>query len=251
VTLILSLSTEAAAHDPKPADHCMTELGAPDTTPQSVHFQKDCAGADYDNDGHSHIDAMCHIAYEDLMYNGSSAGTVTDGGAEVNSILVLEAGLSGRGVLLDDRLRGVPWPEPGEHVFRADLEGAGRDQRVTVRAGEILGACAGARRARSVNTASAKAGLDPTAMTYIGERSVAALGSDGNNDTDPSSTELVESPVHVLAIAARGIHLPAYLQFEDPRARVRGDRALGVPVRRRATADRRRYRALINPTPIF
>ena len=198
-----------------------------------------------DNDGHSHIDAMCHIAYEDLMYNGSSAGTVTDGGAEVNSILVLEAGLSGRGVLLDDRLRGVPWPEPGEHVFRADLEGAGRDQRVTVRAGEILGACAGARRARSVNTASAKAGLDPPAMTYIGERCVAALGSDGNNDTDPSprSTCSRSPQGESTCWPTSSSRIPA----RSPQ----GDRALGVPVRRRATADRRRHRTTINPTAIF
>jgi kynurenine formamidase len=43
------------------------------------------------------------------------------------------------------------------------------------------------------------------------------LGSDGNNDTAPSSTEGVEFPVHVLAINAMGLHLLDYLQFEDLR----------------------------------
>lgn len=52
----------------------------------------------------------------------------------------------------------------------------------------------------------------------MGERSVAALGSDGNSDTAPSSTEGVDFPVHVLAITAMGIHLLDYLQFEDVRA---------------------------------
>ena len=39
------------------------------------------------------------------------------------------------------------------------------------------------------------------------------LGSDGNNDTAPSTTEGVDFPVHVLAINAMGVHLLDYLQF--------------------------------------
>lgn len=223
VTLSLPLNTEAAAHNPKPADHYMTELGPPDTAPRSVQFLKDYVGADYHNDGHSHIDALCHIAYEGVMYNGRSATAVNADGAEVNTIRVLKAGLIGRGVLLDiPRVRGVPWLEPGEHAFREDLEAAEREQRVRVRPGDILLVRTGhARRLAELgpwNTAAAKAGLHPTAMTFIGERSVAALGSDGNSDTAPSSTEGVDFPIHVLAIAAMGIHLLDYLQFEDLRA---------------------------------
>ena len=41
------------------------------------------------------------------------------------------------------------------------------------------------------------------------------LGSDGNNDTAPSTTDGVDFPVHVLAINAMGLHLLDYLQFED------------------------------------
>jgi kynurenine formamidase len=222
VTLSLPLNTEAAADNPKPADHYMTELGPPDTAPHSVHFCKDYVGVDYHSDGHSHIDALCHVVYEGLMYNGSSAGAVTDDGAEVNNIGVLEAGLIGRGVLLDiPRLRGVPWLEPGEHVFSDDLEVAEREQGVGVLPGDILLVRTGhARRLAELgpwNTAGAKAGLHPTALTFIGERSVAALGSDGNSDTAPSSTEGVDFPIHVLAIAAMGLHLLDYLQFEDLR----------------------------------
>jgi kynurenine formamidase len=50
---------------------------------------------------------------------------------------------------------------------------------------------------------------------FLSERRVAALGSDGNNDTAPSTTEGVAFPIHVLAINAMGIHLLDYLQFED------------------------------------
>jgi kynurenine formamidase len=68
------------------------------------------------------------------------------------------------------------------------------------------------------NTAESKAGLHPTAMRFVAERGVAALGSDSNSDTAPSTTEGVGFPIHVLAIAAMGIHLLDYLQFEDLRA---------------------------------
>ena len=58
-------------------------------------------------------------------------------------------------------------------------------------------------------------GLHPTVATFLAERCVAVLGSDGNNDTAPSTTEGVAFPIHVLAINAMGIHLLDYLQFED------------------------------------
>jgi kynurenine formamidase len=67
----------------------------------------------------------------------------------------------------------------------------------------------------SWDTAACKAGLHPTAMPWLAERRVAALGSDGNNDTAPSTTEGVAFPVHVLALNAIGAHLLDYLQLED------------------------------------
>ena len=55
----------------------------------------------------------------------------------------------------------------------------------------------------------------PTALALLAERGIAALGSDGNNDTAPSATEGVDFPVHVLAVNAMGLHLLDYLQFEE------------------------------------
>jgi kynurenine formamidase len=223
VTLSLPVNTRAGAHNPKPADHHMTALGSEASDGNAVHFIKDYIGADYHNDGHTHIDALCHVAYEGRMYNGHAEGEVTADCSPVNSIETLKDGLVGRGVLLDiPHARGVPWLEPGEHVFRSDLETAELIQEVTVQEGDILLVRTGhARRLAELgpwNTVEAKAGLHPTAMTLVAERGVAALGSDGNNDTAPSSTEGVGFPIHVLAIAAMGIHLLDYLQFEDLRA---------------------------------
>jgi kynurenine formamidase len=220
VTMSLPLNTHAAVHCPTPADHHMTALGTDGDDRDGVRFVKDYVGLDYHNDGHTHIDALCHVAFDGALYNGRSADEVGDEGAAVNTIEVLKTGLVGRGVLLDiPRIRDVPWLEPGEHVFRDDLEAAERELGVTVDAGDILLVRTGhVRRLAELgpwDTGATKAGLHPRAMPFISERRVAALGSDGNNDTAPSTTEGVDFPIHVLAITAMGIHLLDYLQLED------------------------------------
>jgi len=223
VTLSRPLPTEPGASNPAPADHHMTMLTDTDIGSGSLRFAKDYVGGDYHNDGHTHVDALCHVAYDGSLYNGRPQSSVSAGGASVHSIEVLNNGLAGRGVLLDiPRLRGVRWLEPGEHVSRDELEAAEAEQGVTVRDGDILLVRTGhARRLDELgpwDTPAAKAGLHPTAVPFLAERRVAALGSDGNSDTAPSSTEGVSFPIHVLPLNAMGLHLLDYLQFEDLRA---------------------------------
>jgi kynurenine formamidase len=220
VTLSRALTTEARIDVPKPADHHMTMLTDEDIGSGSVRFAKDYVGLDYHNEGHTHIDAFCHVAFEGTFFDGYPEASVTAHGADVGAIDILKDGLVGRGVLLDvPRARGVAWIEPGEHVFREDLEAAERLQGVSVVAGDILLVRTGhARRLSELDpwdTSLAKAGLHPTAATFLADREVAALGSDGNNDTAPSTTEGVAFPIHVLALNAMGVHLLDYLQFED------------------------------------
>jgi kynurenine formamidase len=214
ITLSRPLQTEARPDVPDPADHHMTML------PGDDGFAKDYIGVDYHNDGQSHIDAFCHVAFDGLLFDGASDKSVTPQGAKAGTIEVLRDGLVGRGVLLDvPRVRGVPWVEPGEHIFREDLEAAERAQGVRVGAGDILLVRTGHMRRLAElgpwDTPAAKAGLHPTAASFLADRSIAALGSDGNNDTAPSTTEGVGFPIHVLALNAMGVHLFDYLQLED------------------------------------
>ena len=80
VTMSLPLNTRPQAN-PVPADHRMTLLGdaAPGAAP--LQFLKDYVGADYHNDGHSHIDALSHVAYRGALYNDRPEDSVTAGGA--------------------------------------------------------------------------------------------------------------------------------------------------------------------------
>jgi kynurenine formamidase len=219
ITLSHPLRTAGRVDCPEPADHHMTMLADEDIGLGALGFAKDYIGLDYHNPGHSHIDALCHVAYEGSIYGGSPSDSITMQGAKTGTIELLRDGLVGRGVLLDiPRLKGVPWLEPGDHVFRGDLEAAENAQGVAVGAGDILLVRTGHARRLAEHgpwdTDAARAGLHPTAVRFLAERGVAALGSDGNNDTAPSTTEGVAFPIHVLALNAMGVHLLDYLQFE-------------------------------------
>lgn len=224
VTLGRPLNTYAAPDNPKPARHEMTLLPDVDIGAGRVRFAKDCIGVDFHNEEHSHIDALCHVAYDGVLYDGMSTTEVTARGAAAEAIEVLRDGLVGRGVLLDiPRARGVRWLEPGEYVFVDDLEAAQQEQGVQVDAGDILLVRTGhVRRLTELgpwDTTTSKSGLHPETARFLADRRVAALGSDGNSDAAPSTVEGVGFPIHVLAINAMGIHLLDYLQFEDLVAR--------------------------------
>jgi kynurenine formamidase len=217
------LDARASAHNPKPADHHMTMLGDDNGGSGSLGFTMDYVGADYHHPRHSHIDALCHVSYGGSLYNGfRTVSTVGGDGAAALSIETLKEGLVGRGVLLDvPPVRDRSWLEPGESVFRDDLEAAERSQGVTVGAGDILLVRTGYGQpfagSGDTNENGSAPGLHPTAMTFVADRRVAALGSDGNSDTAPSTTQGVAFPIHVLAINAMGVHLLDYLSFEQLR----------------------------------
>jgi kynurenine formamidase len=220
VSLSRPLDTQAALDNPEPADHHMTMLSDEDIGSGTLRFAKDYVGVDYHNDTHSHLDALCHVAFDGAIYNGVPAETVDADGASTGSVEVLKDGLVGRGVLLDiPRLRGVDWLEPGDEVAPDDLEAAESSQGVSAGEGDILLIRTGhGRRLDELgpwDTASAKAGLDPNCAALFRERRIAALGADGNSDTAPSTTEGVDFPIHALALNAMGMPLLDYLHLED------------------------------------
>src|SRR5262245_53736267 len=56
VGLGLPMDTERRPDNPVPAEHRMTQL--PDQDGGKVQFVKDFVGADYHDDGHTHLDAL-------------------------------------------------------------------------------------------------------------------------------------------------------------------------------------------------
>ena len=107
----------------------------------TVTFATDFVGLAFHGDCHTHMDALCHIAYQGQVYNGRPALEVmTTKGATALDVTSYSDGLVGRGVLLDvPRFRGVDWLEPGEAVTRAELEAVEAAQGVRARRGRHPG----------------------------------------------------------------------------------------------------------------
>jgi kynurenine formamidase len=219
VSLAAPVEDWPAPDNPDPAQHQMKPLVGAEAGP-GLSFSMDRIAMNIHGNADTHIDALCHVIFDRMLYNGLPAETVTESGAAELSIAVAAEGIVGRGVLIDlPRARGLPWLEPGDHVTADDLLAAERDQGVRVGRGDIVCVRVGHRRRRTEHgpwdAAQARAGLHPTLLSVLAERQIAALGSDGNNDTAPSVAAGVDYPVHVLAVNALGLHLLDYLQFAE------------------------------------
>jgi kynurenine formamidase len=219
VSLAAPVEHSVAADNPDPCQHYMKKPPGTDTS-RGLSFSMDRIALNIHGNADSHLDALCHVIFDGELYNGVAAETVTETGAAELSIGLAADGIVGRGVLLDvPRSRGVPWLEPGDHVTEADLLAAERDQHVRIGRGDIALVRVGHRRRRKErgpwDAAEARAGLHPTVLPLLAQRQIAALGSDGNNDTAPSPADGVDFPVHVLAVNALGLHLLDYLQFTE------------------------------------
>jgi kynurenine formamidase len=220
VSLAAPVDSEVTPDNPDPAVHQMTQLGNSPVSGSGLSFAMDRVAMNIHGNADSHIDALCHVIFDGVLYNGVDAGAVTAAGATELSIEVASDGIVGRGLLLDiPRARRVPWLEPGDHVTADDLIIAEAAQGVRIEQGDLLFVRVGHRTRRRAlgpwDSATARAGLHPAALELLAERRIAVLGSDGNNDTAPSAAEGVDFPVHVLAINAIGLHLLDWLQFDD------------------------------------
>ncbi len=217
VSLAAPIGHQVTPDNPDPARHEMTGTGT-DADPTGLSFATDRIAMNIHGDADSHIDALCHVIYDQALYNDVPANRVTQDGAAELSIAAAADGIVGRGVLLDiPGLRGVPWLEPGDYVTTDDLLAAEEAQQVRFGRGDLLFVRVGHRLRRAArgpwDAAAERAGLHPTVLPLLAERQIAVLGSDSNNDTAGASTRGVDFPVHVLAIKALGLQLLDYLQF--------------------------------------
>ncbi len=217
VSCALDLDTRPGGHNFHPAQHHMLaagDLGASLMTP-GLESTSDWLGIACHGMAISHVDALCHIAVDGLMYNGVSAREVLSNGARTHGIDAMADGVCGRGVLLDlSAVRGVDWLERGEPIGPDDLDAAVAAHGVRVGAGDILLVATGrARRNRAEGpapVAAGMAGLDAGCLPWLRERDVAMLGSDGVSDVTGSSVEAAVGwpmPIHQCGIVGMGLHL--------------------------------------------
>jgi len=223
VSMAVPINTVAGPDNPRPATHYMVQSFDIHSEQGEPQFSMDYLGSEFHGDCHTHIDALCHIAYKGKLYNGKPAAAVTSRGPAIQDITAYAHGVVGRGVLLDiPRLRGVKWLEPGEAVTAAELEAAEKAEGARLAEGDIFVFRTGHHRRRlelgpwnNGYDGEGKAGLHVDTIALLHERRVAAFLPDGDGETVPSNVEGIPYPIHALQIAAMGMVACDSLQFEE------------------------------------
>jgi kynurenine formamidase len=220
----IPINKVAGPDNPNPAHHFVTMGHDIDIGSNGLRFGLDYLGMACHGDCHTHVDALCHISYKGLTYNGKPALEVlTTRGATTLDITSYGTGLVGRGVLLDiPRFRGVKWLEPGEAVTRAELEACEKAEGARLGEGDILVYRTGHHRRRlelgswdNSPDGEGKAGLHVDTVPWMHERRIAAFLPDGDGEAVPSTVEGMTYPIHPLQIAAMGMLASDSLQLED------------------------------------
>ena len=122
-----------------PPLHYMIRAG--DTVPaQGSGGTSDFIGFSYHGLTITHLDALCHQAWNGKLYNGFDASLVgSESKATVLNVDQAHNGIITRGVMLDiAKVRGVDWLEAGDGVFTEDLEAAEKAQGVRLEEGDAL-----------------------------------------------------------------------------------------------------------------
>ena len=163
-------------------------------------------------------DALSHVYYEDKLYNGFPADSVTSFGAYHLGIEKVDAkGITSRGVLLDVVAhRGEEtFCQPGKPITPAELDEIAAKQGVTIGRGDIVVVHTGwwTRFLATGDGAEAGSGLDWTCASWLHDHEVAAVAADNLmvEDSDPvNGVDGTFLPMHMLCLRDMGMMLGEY-----------------------------------------
>ncbi|OBK97214.1 cyclase [Mycobacterium asiaticum] len=161
-------------------------------------------------------DALSHVYYEDRLYNGFPADSVTSLGAFHCGIDKVDVkGIASRGVLLDlVRHRGAEvFLEHGNPITPEELDDVVRAQGVTIESGDIVLVRTGwwTRFLLTGDKVEPYSGLDWRCAQWLHDHDVAAVASDNLQVEDPvSDVEGLFLPFHLLCLRDMGLMLGEY-----------------------------------------
>lgn len=165
-------------------------------------------------------DALAHVYYDDQLYNGFPAGSVTSAGAYHCSIDKVDGkGITTRGVLIDIcRHRGVDFLEPGNDITPEELDDALAAQGVAVERGDILLIRTGwiSKFRETRNSIEPYSGLAWTCAKWLHDHDIAAVAADNLMvESMESSVEGMFSPLHLLTLRDMGMMLGEFWFLDD------------------------------------
>ncbi|MGE3194616.1 MAG: cyclase family protein [Microbacteriaceae bacterium] len=192
--------------------HLMTRLGDREPAPggfvyldDAVFLHTQCA---------TQIDALSHVSYDGLLYNGHPVESVTRAGATVLGVETFRAGIQGRGVLFDlPAVVGRSRMEAGESIGLSLLEECEAAQDVRVGEGDILLLRTGWMSVFTIDGDRARylggePGITLEVAGWLHNRGVAFLASDTwGIEVSPGERADEEMPLHCVLIRDMGLPL--------------------------------------------
>jgi kynurenine formamidase len=160
----------------------------------------------------THWDALSHVSYGGLLYNGFPASSITaEGGAGRCGVHKVRS-LTSRGVLLDvARAKGVGRLEPGYGITVEDVESARELARATIEPGDVVLVRTGSvqlyrARDREAYTGGHQPGLTMATVPWMRDHDVAAVATDTVAfEVFPCADDRVLFPVHLLHLRDMGL----------------------------------------------
>ena len=215
VSMARDVEKDAAVDNPRPFLHKMLNVGLNNPG----QFVSDNYQVSYHGYAHTHMDSLCHMAYNGKMYNGFPQADVVESGAPKLAVTAFKQGIFARAVLMDiPRLKGVDWLEPGTPIYPSDLDAWEEKAGFKTRSGDIVLIRSGRWARRDAegpwDVSNKSAGLHASAAQWLKARDAAILGSDAASDVAPSLVEGVGQPVHQLVIIAMGMPIFDNLDLE-------------------------------------
>jgi kynurenine formamidase len=169
-------------------------------------------------------DGLGHVGYDDLLYNGVPAGSISTGAGSATLSIdqIARAGVAGRGLLLDiARLKGKDRLEAGEAIAPADLDAALAAQGCDTLPGDIVILRTGWIRCFTEDGDAARywngePGIDLACAEWLHRREIAALASDNwGIEAMPANDSAFEMPVHCVLIRDMGMTLGEVFMLDE------------------------------------
>lgn len=160
----------------------------------------------------THWDGLGHVSYDDRLYNGNPASSITEWGASKCGIHRIRT-LVTRGVLLDvARAKGVDVLEGGYAITGDDLDAACELGNVTVRSGDVVLVRTGQmahlapERRDLVAYGTPASGPSTQTVEWFHSHEVAAVATDNLTfEVFPCERDDMILPVHLLHLVEMGM----------------------------------------------
>ena len=170
----------------------------------------------------THIDALCHVSQDGLLYDAVPAADVTTNRGFSRHGVDQIPPFVGRGVFLDvAKLRGVRVLAPGEAVTANDLDAAAEAGGVDVRPGDAVLIGTGwstlwSNRAAYEGQTGGAPGPDESAGTWLAERRVAMAGAEtiAFEQIQPGQGHRT-LPVHRILLVENGINIVESMRLHE------------------------------------